>query len=315
MRDPLACFRAVSEPRPEFESAGYIVGAMMTRSHAHFGERLSASCRAHSLPLALFEAPVIHRSISPKGTDDLRYTKAKFVQFLLERYQRPILYLDADCVVAQQPTRVGDLLSQGVDFAIFNWLAEEHTESYVRADVKVQHGPAGESLQARFYRFSHSIDMKCQYQLLGSGAVQLYNNTDAARRLLAHWQGVIESSPCSADDKCLDLAFNNYPSGDPPLTAAWLDKSYARYAWWIYQRPVIDHPEFPYSGQGFKPLDEANGRPRFRPGSLQRRTVDYVFPKDCLIDAQTRTLLRLQQGAWQTVGTIGVPLWISREAG
>jgi hypothetical protein len=315
MSTHLAGFRAVAEPRPEFESAGYIVGAMMTPSHAHFGERLSASCRAHSLPLALFETPFIHRSISPKGTDDLQYTKAKFVQFLLERYQRPILYLDVDCVVAQPPTRVDDLLARRVDFAIFNWLAEEHTESYVRADVTVQEGADGGNSQARFYRFSHSIDVKSQCQLLGSGAVQWYHNTDAARRLLAHWQAVIESSPRSADDKCLDLAFNNYPSGDPPLTAAWLDKSYARYAWWIYQRPVIDHPEFPYSGEGFTPLHEVNGRPRFRPGSLQRRTVEYVFPKDCLIDTQTRTLLRLLQGAWQTVGTVGIPLWISREAG
>jgi hypothetical protein len=310
MSVPSACFRAVSEPRPEFAAAGYIVGAMMTPSHAQFGERLSASCRAQSLPLALFETPFIHRSISPKGTDDLRYTKAKFVQFLLQRYQRPILYLDVDCVVAQQITRVDELMTRRVDFAIFNWLAEEHTESYVRADVKVQDGPAGGSTQGRFYRFSHSIDVMCQSQLLGSGAVQWYNNTDAAKRLLAHWQAVIESSPCSADDKCLDLAFNNYPGEDPPLTAAWFDKSYARYAWWIYQRPVIDHPEFPNSGQGFKPLDDVNGRPRIRSRSLQHRTVDYVFPKDCLIDTQTRTLLRLHEGVWRPAGPVAVPLWL-----
>jgi hypothetical protein len=304
------CFRAVSDPRPGIETARYVVGAMMTPSHAHFGERLRASCRVHSLPLALFEVPVVHRSISPKGAEDLRYTKANFVQFLLERYQRPVLYMDVDCVVAQQPARMDDLLSQRIDFAIFNWLAEEHTESYIRADIKVQDGPVERPTGHRYYRFSHSIDLMSQTQLLGSGAVQWYNNTDAAKRLLAHWQAVITATPYSADDKCLDLAFNNYPVQDPPLIAAWLDKSYARYAWWIYQRPVIDHPEFPYSGQGFKPLDELAGRPRIHKNSLQRRSVDYVFPKDCLIDTQTRTLLRLHDGTWRPAGPIAVPLWL-----
>ena len=63
-----ACFRAVSDPRPGIDMPRYLVGAMMTPSHAHFGERLRASCRAHSLPLALFEVPRVHRSISPKGS-------------------------------------------------------------------------------------------------------------------------------------------------------------------------------------------------------------------------------------------------------
>ena len=310
MSEEVPSFRAVSDPRPEIAAARYIIGAMMTPSHAHFGERLRASCRDHSIPLALFEVPFIHRSISPRGTEDLRFTKANFLRFLLQRYQRPVLYLDVDCVVAQQPTRVDDLLEEQVDFAIFNWLAEEHTESYVRADITVQNGLVAQPTHDRFYRFSHSIDWMSQTQLLGSGAVQWYNNTDAARTLLAHWQAVIEKSPRSADDKCLDLAFNNYPSHDPPLTAAWLDKSYARYAWWIYQRPVIDHPEFPYSGQGFKPLDHLDGKPRICRNSLQQRTVDYVFPKDCLIDTQARALLRLHEGVWRPAGAIAIPLWL-----
>jgi hypothetical protein len=303
-------FRAVSDPQPVIQTAKYIVGAMMTPSHARFGERLSASCRAQCLPLALFEVPFIHRSISPSGSEDLRCTKPNFIRFLLDRYQSPVLYLDVDCVIVQQPTRVNDLLAGNVDFAIFNWLAEEHTESYVQADVPVQDGSGRRIERDRYYRFSHSIDLKSQTQLLGSGAVQWYNNTNAARRLLAHWQAVIEMSPCSADDKCLDLAFNNYPSGDPPLTAAWLDKGYARCAWWIYQRPVIDHPEFPHSGTGFARLDALAGRPRIRMNSLQQRTVDYVFPKDCLIDTRARTLLRLQDGVWRPAGTIAVPLWL-----
>jgi hypothetical protein len=302
--------RAVSDPRPVIETAHYIVGAMMTPSHVRFGERLAASCRAHSLPLGLFEVPFVHRSISRAGSDDMRFTKANFVHFLLERYRRPVLYVDVDCVVAQRPTRIDEYLAARVDFAIFNWLAEERTEAYIPAEIAVHDGSATRTTRDRFFRFSHSIDAMSGTQLLCSGAVQWYNNTGAARRLLASWQGVIERSPGSADDKCLDFAFNNFSVHGTPLKPAWLAKSYARYAWWIYESPVINHPELPDTGQGFTPLDELDGRRRIYADELQQRKVDYIFPKDCLIDTQTRTLFRLHDGAWRAAGTFSAPLWL-----
>jgi len=35
-----------------------------------------------------------------------------------------------------------------------------------------------------------------------------------------------------------------------------------------------------------------------------------VFPKDCLIDTQTRTLLRLSSQGWRPVGPFATPLWL-----
>jgi hypothetical protein len=296
----------VVQPGPALEAARFVVGAMMTPSHASFGARLSDSCRAHSLPLALYEVPAVHRSISVKGSDDLRYTKANFIRFLLDRFERPVLYLDVDCVVAQPPARVDDLLAAQVDFAIFNWLAEDHTEAYVRADVTAADGPVSSD---RFYRFSHSIDSWSDTQLLCSGAVQWWNRTAPARQLLEQWQGVIERSPRSADDKSLDYAFNNFPAG-AALRAAWLPKSYARIGWWIYERPVIDHPEIPAPASGFVQLDELNGKRRIYTQALRPHEVAYVFPKDCLIDTQTRTLLRLSSQGWRPVGPFATPLWL-----
>ncbi len=302
--------RAVVEPGPALDSARYVVGAMMTSSHARFGERLAESCRTHSLPLALFEVPTVHRSISVKGSDDPRYTKSRFIRFLLDRFERPVLYLDVDCVVAQHPALIDDLLRARVDFAIFNWLAEEHTEAYVRAEMTVEDGSARRVLRDRFYRFSHSIDSLCDRQLLCSGAVQWWNRTPPAISLLEQWQRVIERSPRSADDKCLDHAFNNHPSAAAHLRAAWLPKGYARYAWWIYERPVIDHPEIPASVHGFAPLDELDGKRRIYPQYLKEPQVAYVFPKDCLIDTQTRTLLRLSAQGWRTVAPFSTPVWL-----
>lgn len=252
----------------------------------------------------------MHRSISVKGSDDPRYTKARFIRFLLERFERPVLYLDADCVVAEYPARIDDLLSSQVDFAIFNWLAEEHTEAYVRTELPVQDGPTRRVASERFYRFSHSIDSLCERQLLCSRAVQWWNRTAPAITLLEQWQGVIERSPGSADDKGLDYAFNNYPSGAARLRAAWLPKGYARYGWWIYERPFIDHPEIPASANGFVPLDELDGKRRIYTQTLKQHEVPYVFPKDCLIDTQTRTLLRLSDQGWLAVARFSTPLWL-----
>jgi hypothetical protein len=193
--------RAVVEPGQN--STPYLVGAMMTPSHAQFGERLSASCRAHSLPL----------------------------------------------------------------------------------------------------------DSLCSTQLLCSGAVQWWNRTAPAFTLLERWQRVIERSVGSADDKCLDHAFNNFP-GDAPLRAAWLPKSYARIAWWIYEQPFIDHPEIPARAEGFVPLDELDGRRRIYTQWLKEPEIAPVFPKDCLIDTQTRTLLRLSDRVWRPVARFSTPLWL-----
>jgi hypothetical protein len=302
--------RAVSDPRPLPDSPGYVVGAMMTPSHAHFGERLSESCRRFSLPLALFEIPTVHRSISLNGSDDLKYTKPNFVHFLLQRYGRPVLYVDVDCVIAQRPAAVDRLCDANTDFAIFNWLAARHTEAYVPADVSRWKCLAEVSSASRFYRFSHSIDHFSDTQLLCSGAVQWYNGSDRARRLLDQWQSVIEGSPRSADDKCLDHAFNNSSPSNCGLKVEWLAKRYARYAWWIYEQPVLDHPEMPSSGGGFAPLVELDGKPRIRETALRLDRVDYVFPKDCLIDTELRTLMRLREGVWHTVGPVTVPLWL-----
>jgi hypothetical protein len=305
---PLA--RALVEPGPALDAARYVIGAMMTGSHARFGVRLSDSCRSHGLPLALFEVPTVHRSISVKGSDDPRYTKAHFIRFLLDRFERPVLYLDVDCVLAQHPARIDGLLADRVDFAIFNWLAEEHTEAYVRAEVRVQDGSACRVTNDRFYRFSHSIDAFCDGQLLCSGAVQWWNRTPAALALLEQWQCVIERTPGSADDKCLDFAFNNYPPGAVHLRAAWLPKGYARYGWWIYERPVIDHPEIPASANGFVPLDELDGKRRIYTQYLKEPRVAHVFPKDCLIDTETGTLLRRSGQGWRPVAPFSTPLWL-----
>jgi hypothetical protein len=303
--------RAIYEPAPSTTS-GFVVGAMVTSSYNGFAERLAASCRDMELPLALFEVPHVHTSVSPNGSHDLRYTKPNFIHFLLTRYKCPILYLDADCVVVQPPTLIRQLLAERIDFSIFNWLAEEHTEAYVPFSMPVREASAQLPIidPKRFYRFSHSVDGLSDSQIICSGAVQWYGQGYAARQLLQLWHGVIERSPGCEDDCCLDWAYNNYPATASQPRCLWLKKNYSRYAWWIYEAPVIDHPQFPGVAKGFVQLNALDGKPRVHAELLRPTQLEYILPKDRLIDVQTRTLLRMHDGAWHADGTFSTPLWL-----
>jgi hypothetical protein len=303
--------RAVCEPDARLD-ARFVIGAMFTPNYSKVAERLWTSCRAHSLPVALFEVPEVHQSISPRGGHDPAYTKANFIRFVLERYARPVFYLDADCVLAQRPTLIDDLLASHIDFAAFNWLAEEHTEAYLPARVLVKEGGASRVTLDRFYQFSFSVDWMSEALLICSGAVLWFNTTPGAELLLAQWQRVVERAPPrSADDQCLDFAFNHYPSEGPALRTRWWDKSYVRYGWWIYVRPVIDHPHLPLGVRAFEPLEWLDGAPRVDDRRLEQRTVSYIFPRDCLIDTETRQLVRPHEGQLLPVGTISHPLWLN----
>jgi len=294
---PFNFIRAIEEPDEEqLRNARFLVGTMMTASHAHLGERLINSCQSFSLPIALFEIPTVHCSISPMGSEDLSYTKANFIHFLLERYSKPVVYIDVDCEILKYPERIDALLNDHVDFAIFNWLAEEDTASFKPVEVVLKEAGGARVIRDRFFKFSHAFNFYSTSQLVCSGAVQFYNITPAAKILLTAWHEIIESSPHSADDHCLDFAFNNREANIKDISFAWLDKSYARYAWWIYTEPVINHPDFPASGHQTVSIDQRGWKKRVYLNLTEQQATPMVFPCDCLIDTLEKTLVHIQDG-------------------
>ena len=188
------------------KNAPYIICAMFTEDYAHKAERLAASCEKFGLPCILYQVPKVHRSISVRGADDLSYTKPNFIYNLLLVHAKPVLYVDADCELASYPELIGRLVESGSDFAIYNWFADDHTDKLVPVSIAGGDGPTGN----RFYRvvggFRAAYSKK---QLSCSGCTQFYRNSVPARGLLKRWQYAIAAFPGSADDHCLDFAFNN----------------------------------------------------------------------------------------------------------
>ena len=148
-------------------AAPYIVCSMFTPDYRQKAERLAASLDCFALAHALFEAPQVHRSISAGGGDELSFSKPRFIAAMLGRFAKPVLYVDSDVVLRQQPGLIADLCAQRCDFAIYNWLADPVNDAW---------RPDG----AGRWRFFFGIDVASDTQLMASGAVQLWKGTQAA---------------------------------------------------------------------------------------------------------------------------------------
>jgi hypothetical protein len=261
-------------------ATGYTAVAMYSPDYQALAERLRSSLTNFGLHYALYEVPAVHRSISPRGVDDLSLSKASLIRFAWRQHVRPVLYLDCDVIIREPPQRITALQRAGHDFAIYNWLADECTDCFV--PVSAPGVPAG-----RFYQFSHAIDAYAPEQLICSGAVQYWAPTTAADAQLSRWLDTQQRFPRAADDDCLDYAFNRSDAAPRP-SYAWLDKAYARYAWWPHVRPVIDHPQLPTLIHQFEQIQDAGKKT----AGLELRRMPRAMPRDCLIDVVGRRLYR-----------------------
>jgi hypothetical protein len=275
-------------------STPYIVGAMFTASYAEKAARLAASCAKFCLPYELHEVPTVHRSLSFRGSDDLRFTKANFIHHLLRTHKRPVLYLDADGEFVAQPHLITELVQTRCDFAIYNWLADEYTDRFYPIEVHgASEGPY------RYFRYAGSVNLHSTTQLIAAGLTQFYRNSFAARALLSRWHRTVAALPGCGDDNCLNFTYNNLERRDWLrwfLRRRWLPKAYARYMFWIYAEPVINHSDVGTPSSTFRPLRTLHGRKEAYSSMMEKRDVPLLLPRDRIIDTQERMLCKLVEG-------------------
>jgi hypothetical protein len=213
---------------------------------------------------------------------------------VLGEFHTPVLYIDCDCVFRAEPKRIRALLANGVDFAVYNWLADEHTDAF-NPVYPMSSTDDARPTQSRFYGFRHAIDWFAPDQLICSGAVQFYSNAPAALALLDTWGKTIREFHGAPDDHCLDRAFNFLRPAARDWRWTWLDKGYARYLWWIYVRPIIDHPQLPAQGDpaAVNILGPVSNSPlRWNKDRAEMRVDGRLFLRDSIIDADRRLILR-----------------------
>ena len=292
-------------------NATFIVCAMFTPHKPRlfqYADRLASSCNRYNLPFVIYKVTKIHKSITPNGQDDLAFTKANFIYFHLEQYPtKNILYLDIDVFLMGHPSAIIEISRDNYDFAIYNWLNDEHNEAYVPINLKLDAG----DIYSSFYRYSHRISFYDNQQLLGSGSVQYYRNSNGAKYLLKSWWKTIASNPGYADDQSLDYAYNNFLLNKHSLKSFWLDKSYCRYPWWPYIKPIILHPELPRERE--LQLIEINKLKRFYPERCIPKQYPLIFPPDYLIDTSKKLLLKVINNQLVDVKPIDQNFWIYPE--
>jgi nucleotide-diphospho-sugar transferase len=286
---------------------GYVVGAFFTPGFTPKARRLAASCEAFGVPYVLHEVPAVHRSIYALGTGDASFTKPNFIHHLLAEHGKPVLYVDADCEFMAPPYLLDHLVETQCSFSVYNWLADEHTDAFAPIELNLT---GRQPIKNRFYAFTHSVDHYSQDQLLCSGLVQFYGNSQASRVLLNEWQKTILAFPGCSDDACLDFAFNNLGPRGYGLKLRWLPKSYARISWWIYAEPVINNVHTPNDENIFVPIKDSVARQRFYFDRMTKRTEVRLFPRDCIIDTQERTICRVDGDTLVLVSPTDQHFWL-----
>jgi hypothetical protein len=286
---------------------------LFTASYYEKAARLISSCEKLALPYVVYEVPAVHRSIGSRGVDDLSYTKPNFIHHLLAKHKKPVLYVDADCEMVSEPELIDQLVGARCDFAIYNKYADrEYTPTFARTQVKTT--AETPPISDRFLRYFKQGETRwySTSQLKCFGCVQLYRNSAVARALLSKWHQAIADFPGSGDDRCLDFAFNNLSRRSWHtwwMKVHWLPASYARLPYWIFTKPVINHPDFPGTYAEFVPIKDPNGRKEYYLSAMTPRTPFGFLQEDCIIDTEQRKLYRLVDDRLVPYESMSQTLW------
>ena len=245
-------------------SYSFLITAFLTEGYKQEGLRLLKSLEQTQLSYCIYQVPSVHQSISLKGkAESLDYTKPNFLASVKNNIDQRnlkstrkvaftnILYLDCDLVFIPDNEQIKEIQSwcdRGIDFAIYNWLGDrENCTAYtsISRDLKT-------------WMVSHGNRMGYHPEyLLCSGCTQFYSVSTNSFLIWQTWQKLLReysaniSSQHNAifpgDDHFLDYAWNNILKKNTNFKVLWLTKEYARYPWWPWVKPSIDHPNNPSS--------------------------------------------------------------------
>jgi hypothetical protein len=107
---------------------------------------------------------------------------------------------------------------------------------------------------------------------------------------------VIGDNPRSADDKCLDFAYNNDIDGCACLRSTWLDKSQLRQPWWPQVEPVVLHSPLPSASRARALVAESDTQKRVHLDRCAENRSALLFPADCAVDTTTGIVYRIEEG-------------------
>lgn len=279
----------------EIKKENFLIVSFFTQNYKEKADRLVESLDNLNLNYKVYKIPTIHYSKSSKGSDDTNYSMPKLILEMINKFNIPILFVDCDIIFKQKPDLFFDFRKKKIDFAIYNWLEDTDNDGYLPVKLKVN--IENKEVEKIFYinavnvKLLNNPDM--QKQLFSSGAVAYFSNSKQSINILKEWLENIKKYPRKPDDQLLDYTFN-YSNIKNELKVEWLDKSYCRVYWWIFTKPVIDHPEQVEhrKNDSFSIID---GKERFKIECTIERNASKI-PKDNIIDVEQKKIFKVKNG-------------------
>jgi len=274
-------------------SQEFLIASFFTLNYKDKADRLIESLKNLKLNYKIFEIPSIHFSKSNNGSDDINFCQPKLILDLIKQFNIPILFVDSDMVFCQKPTLIYKLKDNDIDFAIYNHLEDSENDGYLplKLKVKIPSGETDKIFYINSFNDKRINNANKEKQLISSGAVSYFSNSNSSKLLLKKWLGNIKSYPKAPDDQLLDFTFNVEEKIRQNLNVKWFDKSYCRISWWIFSKPIINHPDKLTD----RKIDfyEVTGKKRFNVENTDEIT-DRKIGKDLIIDIQDKLILRVK---------------------
>ncbi len=274
----------------------FIVVSFFTKSYKDKADKLINSLNKFNINYKIFEIPTIHYSKSNKGSDDINYCMPKLIMKALSNFRLPILFIDCDMEIVQKPELFYRLDEKKIDFAIYNWLEDSDNDGYLPLKLNIN---TSEGKIEKTY-FINKVNVKLlnhsekEKQLFSSGAVAYFSNSDLSNKLLIDWYKNIEKYPQLPDDQILDYTFNFTFDKKNKLKIEWLSKNYCRVYWWIFTKPIINHPDN-VSHREKDNFYKITGKKRFKIENTIKRETSKI-PSDLIIDINEKKLLKIKNG-------------------
>lgn len=274
----------------------FIVISFFTKSYKDKADKLINSLNKFNINYKVFEIPTIHYSKSNKGSDDINYCMPKLIMKALSSFRLPILFIDCDMEIVQKPELFYRLDEKKIDFAIYNWLEDNDNDGYLPLKLNIN---TSEGKIEKTY-FINKVNVKLlnhsekEKQLFSSGAVAYFSNSDLSNKLLKDWYKNIEKYPQLPDDQILDYTFNFTFDKKNKLKIEWLSKNYCRVYWWIFTKPIINHPDN-VSHREKDNFYKITGKKRFKIENTIKRETSKI-PSDLIIDIDEKKLLKIKNG-------------------
>jgi len=167
----------------ENTNTSYLNTADMGLTYKQLTDNLKTRCDKLCLPLDCIK---INVPDTPNGYQIGISYKPVFIEKMLRRWKRPVLYIDCDMLIHRYPHFI-DYTDNQFDFMAFNWNADTrvHSNSFITTTRP-------------------NFDW---HTLTSSGGLFYFNYTANAIKFIKAWQRKMAMFSSKADDKLLDICF------------------------------------------------------------------------------------------------------------